>query len=42
MGLRTGVARTNGIAPPNVPLSEVDLGSWDFWGLDDDIRDGAF
>ena len=42
MGLRTGVVRTNGIAPPEVPLSDIDLGSWDFWGLDDDIRDGAF
>lgn len=42
MGLRTGVARTNGIAPPDVPLSGIDLGTWDFWGLDDDIRDGAF
>lgn len=36
------VTRTNGIAPPQVPLAEIDLGSWDFWGLDDDIRDGAF
>ncbi|CAA0133440.1 Methyl-branched lipid omega-hydroxylase [Mycolicibacterium vanbaalenii] len=42
MGLRTGVARPNGIAPPDVPLSDIDLGTWDFWGLDDDIRDGAF
>jgi methyl-branched lipid omega-hydroxylase len=42
MGLGTGVTRTNGIAPPEVPLSDIDLGSWDFWGLDDDIRDGAF
>lgn len=28
------------VAPVNVPLSEIDLGSWDFWGLDD-IRAGA-
>jgi methyl-branched lipid omega-hydroxylase len=42
MDLRTGVTRTNGIAPPDVPLSDVDLGAWDFWGVDDDIRDGAF
>lgn len=42
MGLKTGVIRTNGIAPPHVPLAEIDLGTWDFWGLDDDIRDGAF
>ena len=42
MDLITGVTRTNGIAPPDVPLSDVDLGAWDFWGVDDDIRDGAF
>ncbi|GJF09398.1 linalool 8-monooxygenase [Mycolicibacterium cyprinidarum] len=42
MGLRMGVTRTNGIAPPEVPLSGIDLGAWDFWGLDDDVRDGAF
>jgi cytochrome P450 len=47
MSLKTGVdtgtvIRTNGIAPPQVPLAEVDLGSWDFWGLDDALRDGAF
>ncbi|MGY4650956.1 cytochrome P450 [Mycobacterium sp. URHB0021] len=36
------VTRINGAAPPEVPLSEVNLGSWDFWGLDDDLRDGAF
>jgi methyl-branched lipid omega-hydroxylase len=34
--------RVNGAAPPNVPLSEIDLGSWDFWARDDDLRDGAF
>ncbi len=28
--------------PPTVPLSDIDLGSWEFWGLDDDVRDGAF
>ncbi|AWT54527.1 linalool 8-monooxygenase [Mycolicibacterium smegmatis MKD8] len=38
-----GIApRVNGAAPPDVPLSEINLGSWDFWALDDDIRDGAF
>lgn len=37
-----GVTRVNGIAPPEVPLADVDLGSWDFWGLDDDAREGAF
>jgi cytochrome P450 len=35
-------ARVNGTAPPDVPLSDINLGSWDFWALDDDIRDGAF
>ncbi|MGE0219657.1 cytochrome P450 [Mycolicibacterium sp.] len=39
----TGItSRTNGAPPPEVPLSDIDLGTWDFWGLDDDIRDGAF
>ncbi|WP_313901323.1 cytochrome P450 [Mycobacterium sp. SMC-8] len=36
------VIRPNGVAPPPVPLADIDLGSWDFWGLDDDYRDGAF
>jgi cytochrome P450 len=35
-------ARTNGALPPDVPLSDVNLGSWDFWALDDEVRDGAF
>ena len=39
MGIAT---RVNGAVPPEVPLSEIDLGSWEFWGLDDDIRDGTF
>jgi cytochrome P450 len=34
--------RVNGTAPPHVRLTDIDLGSWDFWGLEDDIRDGAF
>ena len=39
---RVGIAtRVNGAAPPDVPLSEINLGSWDFWALDDDMRDGA-
>ncbi|MCV7068501.1 cytochrome P450 [Mycolicibacterium farcinogenes] len=39
----TGIAhRTNGSAPPPVPLAEIDLGSLDFWARDDDVRDGAF
>ena len=32
----------NGAVPPDVPLAEVDLGSWKFWDLDDELRDGAF
>lgn len=36
------LTRVNGTPPPDVALADVDLGSWDFWGLDDDVRDGAF
>lgn len=32
----------NGAAPPDVPLSDIDLSSWDFWGFDDEVRDGTF
>src|SRR5262245_39517013 len=32
----------NGAPPPDVPLADVDLGSLEFWGWDDDRRDGAF
>lgn len=39
MGIAT---RANGAAPPDVPLSDIDLGSWAFWNQDDDVRDGAF
>ncbi len=39
MGIAT---RMNGTAPPDVPLSDIDLSKWRFWGLDDDLRDGAF
>lgn len=43
MGIeKSAVTRANGVAPPDVPLADIDLGSWDFWGLDDDYRDGAF
>lgn len=43
MAISTGLpARRNGAEPPSVPLSEINLGSWDFWALDDDVRDGAF
>ncbi|OFJ53672.1 cytochrome P450 [Mycolicibacterium grossiae] len=34
--------RVNGTPPPEVPLDRIDLGSWDFWAQDDDVRDGAF
>jgi cytochrome P450 len=38
-----GIAtRVNGATPPTVPLDDIDLGSWKFWLLDDDLRDGAF
>ncbi len=39
MGIAT---RVNGTAPPEVALGDIDLGAWDFWKLDDDLRDGAF
>ncbi|HUO36980.1 MAG TPA: cytochrome P450 [Mycobacterium sp.] len=39
MGIAT---RVNGAPPQDVPLSEIDLSSWDFWAQDDDFRDGAF
>jgi cytochrome P450 len=34
--------RTNGAPPPHVALRDVNLGTMDFWELDDDLRDGAF
>jgi methyl-branched lipid omega-hydroxylase len=34
--------RVNGVAPPEVPVSDIDLGSWEFWLQDDDVRGGAF
>ena len=43
MSPSTGIAgRVNGVAPPDVPLADIDLGSWEFWGRDDEYRDGAF
>src|ERR1700744_1467264 len=43
MSLETGLAkRVNGAVPPDIPLSEIQLGSLEFWSLDDDARDGAF
>ncbi len=38
MGIAT---RTNGQEPPQVDLSDIDLGSFDFWGCDDEFRHGA-
>jgi cytochrome P450 len=34
--------RENGAPPPRVALEDVDLGNFEFWALDDDLRDGAF
>ena len=39
MGIAT---RVNGQPPPDIALSDIDLGTLDFWALDDDVRDGAF
>jgi cytochrome P450 len=42
-GPQKGIAtRQNGAPPPDLPLADIHLESLDFWGLDDDIRDGAF
>jgi len=43
VSLTTGIAtRPNGAPPPDIPLADIQLGSMEFWELDDDIRDGAF
>jgi cytochrome P450 len=34
--------RVNGVVPPDVPLSDINLGEWEFWAQDDDLREGAF
>jgi cytochrome P450 len=40
---RAGIARRkNGVPPPDVPLADIDFGMFEFWQLDDDLRDGAF
>jgi methyl-branched lipid omega-hydroxylase len=36
------LTRVNGTPPPVVALPEINLSNWEFWALDDDIRDGAF
>ncbi|BAV41109.1 cytochrome P450 [Mycobacterium ulcerans] len=41
--LNTGLLpQVNGTPPPEVPLADIELGSLEFWGRDDDFRDGAF
>jgi cytochrome P450 len=35
-------AQINGTPPRQVPLTDIDLSSWEFWALDDDLRDAAF
>ncbi|MCX2929596.1 cytochrome P450 [Mycobacterium sp. CVI_P3] len=39
MGIGT---RVNGQPPPGMALDEINLGTFEFWMLDDTIRDGAF
>ena len=39
MGIAT---RVNGQRPPDIALSDINLGTFEFWGLDDEVRDGAF
>ncbi len=39
MGIAT---RVNGQQPPDIALSDINLGTFEFWGLDDEVRDGAF
>jgi cytochrome P450 len=43
VSLETGIAtRVNGAPPPEIPLADIHLESMEFWGRDDDYRDGAF
>ena len=39
MGIAT---RVNGQPPPDIALGDINLGTFEFWGLDDEVRDGAF
>ncbi|WP_179472110.1 cytochrome P450 [Mycolicibacterium vinylchloridicum] len=39
MGIAT---RVNGQAPPEMALEDINLGTFEFWMLDDAVRDGAF
>ncbi len=34
--------RVNGQQPPDVALGDINLGTFEFWELDDAVRDGAF
>ena len=43
MSIETGIAtRVNGAPPPEIPLADIRLDTLEFWGHDDDFRDGAF
>ncbi|MGF2944736.1 cytochrome P450 [Mycobacterium sp. Lab-001] len=43
LSIKTGIAtRPNGTPPPEIPLADIHLESLEFWGRDDDFRDGAF
>jgi cytochrome P450 len=33
--------RQNGVAPQRMARDEIDLSSWEFWGLTGEVRDGA-
>ncbi|MBB3751744.1 cytochrome P450 [Mycolicibacterium sp. BK634] len=39
MGIAT---RVNGQTPPEMALENINLGTFEFWGMDDALRDGAF
>ncbi|QEN14201.1 cytochrome P450 [Mycolicibacterium sp. ELW1] len=39
MGIAT---RVNGQQPPEMALEDINLGTFEFWGMDDALRDGAF
>lgn len=39
MGIAT---RVNGQTPPEIALDDINLGTFEFWMLDDALRDGAF
>ena len=42
MARSTIATHVNGQPPPEVPLSEINLGTLEFWARDDSYRDGAF